>query len=211
MRQVVEFSNQQAGPEVVVNVGPRTFLVQRHYLALHVLPEHRPPTLQELCNIKCAEIIDDGNMIYQPYLHDAGGHKRIVNVENPFDQVLEHIDPDDGLCRYFHVNKLKKMIADDQKTENPRCELNRMAVESDLVTFFIENRGVNVDYAKTIEPPLLDEPGIMCIFPDGTQLTADGNHRFVGRAYRNLEYMDFWFVPESMWKKTLLAPIYQRI
>lgn len=176
------------GPDIMVRLGNRTWLVPRHYIALHGVKG------SDLPGLRFPEVRPDG--LFLSYAHDSGGF--LVDLRKPDfqDQCFTHIDDDDDRVRVFHVPKLKQLISENQ------CELREFEVDDEQAAFVMQNRGVEEEHLQRISD--LDEPGIICEWPDGSQLTVDGNHRLVARARRKLPTMHFWMVPEKLWRKALL-------
>jgi hypothetical protein len=193
MRVAVERLIAQSGDEdVAVTNGARTWIVQRHYIALHGLKARDLPYL------KFPEQLDH-DRVFLPYRHDAGGNTIDAETRDYQDQMFSHHDPDDGRLRHFHIPKLKRLIAQN------KLPLATFPVNLEEVDFVLANRPIDETHlAQRISDEFLNEPGIICLFPDGSQLIVDGNHRFVKRGRLGLSSMDFWLVPEEIWQKSLL-------
>lgn len=68
----------------------------------------------------------------------------------------------------------------------------------------IKSRGATIERAKALPLSVLEEPGIMLKWSDGTVLIVDGNHRLVKRVRRNLKTMKFWVTDVHTWSKSVL-------
>lgn len=179
------------GPEVPVKLNNRTWLVQQHYLALH------GPTNFE--KMKFAELVEDG--VYLPFLYDNGRVLLSTTAPDPTNQVFSHIDDEDGTERHFHIPKLQQLA--DQRL--PGVELVEFEIIEPHVQFIITNRGIDEYHVnERLKNADLDQPGLMCSWPDGSQLVVDGNHRYVARFRRGKPFMAFWVFPERVWRRALL-------
>ena len=192
-RAAVEQQIVMTGSDVPVRSGNRTFIVPRHYIALHELKQ------TDLPKLRFPEMLDKAILI--PYAHDSGGVR--ISLEGPDyrDQYFTHRDPDDDMIRHFHVPKLIDLIK-----RNPESfEIGVFDITEEQLAFVKQNRGIDETHInQRMSDAFLDEPGIICIFPDGSQLIVDGNHRFVLRGQRKMRTMGFWMVPEAIWRKSLL-------
>lgn len=178
--------------DVPVQYGTRTWLVQRHYVALHGLKASEIPAL------KFPELLDGAVFIH--FLHDNGGITIRLDKPDYADQYFTHIDPEDGTIRHFHVPKLQTIIK--QKS----FDIGVFACTPEQASFIMQNHNIDEKHMDRISDQSLNEPGIICLFEDGggSQLIVDGNHRYVKRTRLGLETMDFWLVPETTWRSALL-------
>jgi hypothetical protein len=165
----------------------RAFLVQRHYLALHSFRGSALPTLG------FPEIID-GRIVRVHFLHDDGTVDMPVSPDFCNLRYM-YIDPKDVIYHFF-IPKLVQIV-----------EQNEEAIEKETMptrALAGQVNEINETYASQIESPLLDRPGIMCLFRDGTRVLVDGRHRIARRIQLHLETTELWLVPEYLWKKSLL-------
>lgn len=175
---------------VPIMAGSRTWLVQRHYIALHGLKS------SELPKLKFPEIIND--KLYLSYIYDDGGILIQPNHPDYANQTFIHTDLV-GQTRHFHVAKLASLIR-----QSPDFPLEHFPADATSAAHVMANNGIEEDHFARMTDEFLNEPGIICVFDDDTQLIADGNHRLVKRARLNLEFMSFWMVPETIWRRVLL-------
>lgn len=183
------------GADVRVRCEGRTWLVQRHYIALHGL------RAADLPNLKFPELLPR-NAIYLPYIHDSGG--TVINLAKPdyTDQIFSHRDLD-GAYRHFHIPKLAAMIS---RQTTDQFHFGEFEVTAEMAAIIANGHGIEAEHLATrISEEFLHTPGIMCAFADGTQLLVDGNHRFVKRAQCGLQFMQFWLLPETAWRNALVA------
>jgi hypothetical protein len=193
-RTAVERQIAELGPDVSVRVSNRSWIVPRHYLALHNV------RASELAKLRFPEIRDTGFLCPYLYDDDDGGMLLNTTVIDYRNQLFSHIDPDDHRIRHFDISKLIKMI----KQEPSAFEIGLFELLEQQVNFIQQNHGIDETHFNRISDEFLNEPGIICLFADTSQLVVDGNHRFIARARRNLESMAFWLVPETTWRKALL-------
>lgn len=193
MRMVIDRLITDCGTQdVTVRIGNRTWIVQRHYIALHGLKA------RELPNLKFPEILDN-DKTFLPYKFDTGGV--IVDPHNIDyrDQIFSHTDPDDQRTRNFHVTKLKQLI---RQNTFPLIDFE---ISETHAKFVADHRLIDQTHiTERMTDALVNEPGIICLFSDESQLTVDGNHRFIKRFQLGMPTMQFWLVPESAWRKSLV-------
>jgi predicted protein tyrosine phosphatase len=179
------------GDDVAVCIKDRTWLVQRHYIALHGLKG------RDLPNLKFPELLA-GDMMYLSYRYAAGGHILNLAVHDYRDQIFSHRD-DDGTTRHFHIIALKATI------QAGNAVLAELPVDAQQVAFTTANRSLDETHIKErISDEYLNEPGIICLFADDSHLIVDGNHRYVKRARLGLPTMLFWMLSELQWRQSLL-------
>lgn len=188
-RKTVEAMEQKSGPDQVISYGrpTRAFLVQRHYLALHSFRGSALPSLG------FPEIID-GGIVRVHFLHDDGTVDLPVSPDFRNLRYM-HIDAFDVIYHFF-IPKLRQIIDESEE-----------AIEKETVpTRSLAGQVGEIDeaYAARMEPPLLDRPGIICLFRDGTRVLVDGHHRVARRIQLHYEATELWLVPEYLWKKSLL-------
>ena len=199
IRKNIEQINSRCGADVSVSLGKRTWIVQRHYLALH------KTQVDDLPNLKFPELLDN-DRTYLPYKFDDGG--TIVDPHNRdyTDQIYSHLDTD-GRERHFHVTKLRRLII-ESFTDIPQpldqCALGVFPVNDEQAAIVAGRSLLDENHIARISGAYLNEPGIICLFDDDSQLIVDGNHRYIKRNRLELETMEFWLAPESIWRLTLL-------
>lgn len=190
-RQITERLIAASAPDVEVCVNGRTWLVQRHYLALH--------GPRDLDKMKFPEILEDG--LYLSFLHDAGGVRINTTRMDYANQGFIHTDPT-GAKRHFFIPKLQCMADEGIKG----IRLVEFGLLEDQMQSVIENQGIEEYHVNTrLTDEILEKPGLMCEWPDGSQLVVDGNHRYVARYRRGKSFMAFWIFPESIWRRALLV------
>jgi hypothetical protein len=191
-RAMTQLLNATEGPHVAVQIKHRIWLVQRHYFVLH-----GPVNLDKM---KFPELLEDG--VYLPFLYDTDGARISTAHLDHTNQVFSHVDNDDGTERHFHIPKLQRLA--DEKVKG--VELIEFGIIAPHVQFVIDNRGVDEFHInERLTDDMLEKPGLMCAWPDGTQLVVDGNHRYVARFRRGKPHMAFWVFPEAVWRRSLLT------
>ena len=113
--------------------------------------------------------------------------------------VFQHIDVD-GTVRIFSLLFLRKSI----RKYPHRWRLTELPIDDAQAQYVIENRGVDEARAKTLPLSVINDPGIALIWPDGSLLTVDGNHRLVRRVALGMRSMAFWTAQEPVWRGSLI-------
>jgi hypothetical protein len=187
-RMQVERLVATAGPDVTVLGNGRTWLMPRHYIALHGLKTRDLPSL------RFPELLS-GNQVRIHYKYDSGTTILPMTKPDYYNQRFTHIDEETGEIRHFHIPKLRSLL------NNWRVRLMTMAITEEQAELVITTHAVDERHLGNLA---IDKPGIICEFPDTTQLLVDGNHRYVKRFRLGLKTMEFWSVPENIWRKCLL-------
>ena len=191
LRAKIEHSIAVDGADVRVRLGGKTLLVPKHYIALH--------GAHVLAKMKFPEMTKDHLTMF--YLHDEGSARIDLRVPQTADQIFSHLDPDDGRTRHFHIPKLAQLI----RQYADACELIEYGITDEQVEFVIRTHNIDDGHVvNRITPDSLEQPGIICAFPDETELLVDGNHRFVARHRAGKTMMRFWKVPYPLWEKSLV-------
>lgn len=181
-------------PDLPVQYGSRTWIVPKHYIALHGIKGAGLPQL------KFPEVLTAENTIFLHYLYDDGGATIPLTAPDYRDQIFSHVDPDNGRTRHFHIPKLRSSIKQTPVT------LESFECLPEQARFVQTNHCIDEAHLERLsaESDYLDQPGIICVFPDQTQLIVDGNHRYIKRTRLGKATMEFWMVPERMWRRSLL-------
>lgn len=137
------------------------------------------------------------SMIRFPFLYRQGSVQLPLNIPDPNNQVFHHKD-EQGVYRHFHINTLMRLV------RVHRCPLLTCEVTEEQGKFITANHGIEERRIATMPLSNLSEPGLLCKFPDGTDLIVEGNHRFVWLARHGMETMEFYEIPEEVWKQSLL-------
>lgn len=200
LRREIEQTIARTSEELLVACGQRTWIVPRHYLALH------PTKPIDLPNLKFPEVLDH-DRTFLPYKFDDGG--TIVDPHNRdyTDQIYSHLDTD-GRDRHFHVTKLQKLIIHsftDLPLGSSKAELGVFPVNEENAAFVAGRCSLDEAHIARLSGDDVDKPGIICLFDDTTQLIVDGNHRYIKRYRLKKDTMEFWIAPEAIWRRTLLA------
>jgi hypothetical protein len=165
------------------------WLVPRHYIALHGL------IASELPKLKFPQVLVSGELRVH-YKYDSGT-TLCSDQPNRSNERFVHTD-ETGQVRHFHIAKLKTLL------NQMSVRLCSVDITEPHVAFVLENGGIDQAYVEQMDTTFINEPGIICEFDDTTQLQVDGNHRLIKRSQMGLASMEFWVVPEAVWRKCLL-------
>ena len=111
---------------------------------------------------------------------------------DPDDQIFSHED-DAGVIRHFHIRTLQALATSDLLVTRP-CD-------PEIANFISIHHNVTNLSRVAFRCHL---PGLLCAFDDGTDLIVDGNHRYVWRTMHKMLTMQFYRLPESIWRQSLL-------
>ena len=199
LRREIEQTIARTGAELLVACGQRTWIVPRHYLALH------PTKPIDLPNLRFPEVLDH-DRTFLPYKFDDGGtivdpHNRDYN-----DQIYSHLDTD-GRDRHFHITKLQKLILESLTNQGSdgKAELGVFPVDRKNAASVAGRCSLDESHLGRLSAADVDKPGIICLFDDNAHLIVDGNHRYIKRYRLKKDTMEFWIAPEAIWRRTLLA------
>ena len=115
------------------------------------------------------------------------------------EETFAHTDTD-GTFRCFSIPRLRELL----RLHPDDWQLIDVPINRPQARFIKETRGLDEDRIRSYPMAKLDEPGIICLFADTSQLIVDGNHRLVKRVQRGLRRMLFWQAPEKIWKQALV-------
>jgi hypothetical protein len=124
----------------------------------------------------------------------------VIRVE---DQIYSHQSNsglDKGLWRHFHIATMVEMV----KRHPDQFTLLEVLLVADDATFILNNAGVERGYLSKLTADQLNQPGLMCLLPDGSSILVDGNHRYVRRFFDRCETMGFWQFTEAQARYALL-------
>lgn len=124
-------------------------------------------------------------MLSIPFKHVDGGVTTGL-VPNYRDQVFSHRDTE-GVFRHFHINTMKKILRHDRYGAVERI---KVGIEMEDVMFIMNNHGIEKAHLERLTRFEIATAGIAVLFPDGSTLIVDGNHRMV-RRYQ-LGKRDMW-------------------
>lgn len=116
------------------------------------------------------------------------------------DPQVFRFEDDEGREWLFSIPKLRASVV----AEPERWVLTNMEISRTDATYLMKHRGVDEARVRAFPLARLNEPGIMLIWFDGSQLTVDGNHRLVKRVRRGLTKMDFWTAEAPVWRQAVL-------
>lgn len=116
-------------------------------------------------------------------------------------EVFNHTDTD-GTKRHFVIPLLRQSILD---SPGAWSEIT-MPIDAALAAFVVSSGGVEEARIKAFPFSKIDEPGIGCLFADGTLLLVDGNHRLVKRVRFGLKMMKIMAGRPAVWESCLADP-----
>jgi len=135
-----------------------------------------------------------------PFKYRRGTLRVSRNVVRSEEQIYTHCDLS-GVWRSFHVATLKATIG----LYPHLCELIEVELVREDAELIGRRGGVEPAHLMRLSSSAeLDAPGIICRFPDDTDLVVDGSHRYVARFLRGYKSMDFWRLTETQCRSAML-------
>lgn len=108
-------------------------------------------------------------------------------------------DPDDGSHLTFATDRLNTYL------ESTKHDVDWLAVDREFAAGMPELRGLEQHrLIPLLENPKTWGPVTLCLMPDGTGLTIDGNHRYYCAYALGMEILKVWLVPMEIWGRFLI-------
>lgn len=101
---------------------------------------------------------------------------------------------------HFNVTLLERM-RQQMPNEFRRITLDLDEAQYDLC---MKHRGIEEDKVAALKPSNLREPGMACLLGPDEFTIVDGHHRLVRRYRGGVRVMDFWVMPEEIWRHALV-------
>jgi hypothetical protein len=117
------------------------------------------------------------------------------------ERVFSHMDDETGAISILAIDRLTKSNA-------YRCiPTTLVEIDFEFAEFVLHNRGIEMHRLAKLAVGEFRDPITFLKWPNGTDLLADGNHRYVAAAIRRAKDIKSKIVPASVWRKFLITDI----
>jgi len=133
-----------------------------------------------------------------PFKTNIGGIE--VDLDNPdYTKQTSTFKTPDGYVYQFYIPMLTKLA------KEYHCPIVQCAVTPEQAAYVVANNGIEQGYLDKPHPPSwLEQPGLLCGFPNDEHVIVDGNRRYVWHANHGVPFMAFHMVPQWVWFLSIL-------
>lgn len=127
-----------------------------------------------------------------PFKYREGGVWIGGNVGDPMDQIYSIKENETGKFRHYHIMTLGRI------PELHKLEPVDLEIKEETARYLMTNNGIEHKHLLRVTPDRLREPVLLVHCDDGTDIFADGSHRYVCAAMLGRETIPAYLIPERL-------------